>query len=510
MNIQALAQICKDMMGVMITKGDVLMKRRIIAACLFCLLIASQAMPCTIISGKTKDGVVWVANNEDWTFDFETYLNVLPREGKLLGAISFTYGSPDTAIQGGLNERGLFFDFNAVPSVPISHYEGRASKKEFPGGDEAFCLHILRNCSTVIDVLELLKRYRIDFLLEAQMHLADKFGSLAIVNADSVLLTRGKSQVTTNYNIGTKANSSESKACWRFPIAERLIRERGVSLDNFRDILDATQQYRYFSTIYSNIMNLATGEIYFYYAGDFQKSFQIKLGDLLNKGKRSYPMRSLFPDAPIVKVWNAYQEQGAEKAVELFRQLQDGIAEKRRSEIMRHIFLSCLLTANRYGDARIFFDEWEKVNKGQDEAANFYSAFVHLSNGDYEKAKELLAQQVKVDATDERAQRGYPARAARLLARLQGAKPEGANARFELKGYEQARFVSLYLPNRSPVYYFLLKTDEGWAGDFTMPQGQIHYSFMVDGKMMLDPSNPRSEDYTGEDGKFRLNVKAVK
>ena len=486
------------------------MNKRILSACLLCLIMASQALPCTIISGKTKDGVVWVGNNEDWTFDFETYLNVLPRDGKLFGAISFTYGGPDTAIQGGLNERGLFFDFNSVPLAPISDYEGRDSKKDFPGGDDAFCLHMLRQCSTVIDVLEMLKRYRLNFLVEAQMHLADRQGNLAIVNADSVLLTRDRSQVSTNYNVGTKTNSSESRACWRFPIAERLIRERGVSLDNFRDILDATQQYQYFSTIYSNIVNLATGDIYFYYAGDFQKAVHIKLGDLLSKGKRSYSMRTLFPDAPIVKVWNTYQAQGAEKAVELFRQLDEGIPEKRRSEILRHIFLSCLLTTNKYADSRLFFDEWERINKGQDEAANFYSTFVHLSNGDYDKAKELLAQQVKVNATDERAQRGYPAMAARLLARLEGIKPEGANVRFELKGYEHAKFVSVYFPNKSPVYYFLLKTDEGWAGDFKLPAGQLHYSFMVDGKMMLDPSNPRSEDYASEDGKLRLNVKVVK
>ncbi|HJQ71354.1 MAG TPA: hypothetical protein VKA70_20415 [Blastocatellia bacterium] len=486
------------------------MSRRIVSACLLCLIVAAQASPCTIISGRAKDGSVWVGNNEDWSFDFETYLNVLPREGNLFGAITFTYAAPDTPTQGGVNEKGLFYDFNSVPFAPDSDYEGRDIKKDFPGGDEAFCLHILRRCSTVKDVLELLKRYRVSFLVEAQMHLADRQGNLAIVNADSVLLSRGESQVSTNFNVGTKANSPDAKTCWRFPIAERLIRERGAGLDNFREILDATQQYRYFSTIYSNIVNLSTGDIYFYYAGDFQKAVHIKLGELLSEGKRSYPIRSLFPDAPIVKVWDAYRAQGAEKAVELFRQLEGGMPEKRRSEVLRHIFLSCLLTTSKYADSMIFFDEWERVNRGLDEAASFYGAFVRLSNGGYEKGKELLARQVKVDATDERAQRGYPQRAARLLARLEGAKPEGANARFELKGHKDAKFVSLYLPNRPPVFYFLLKTDDGWAGDFKMPEGEIYYSFMVDGKMMLDPSNPRSEEYAGEDGKLRLNVKIVK
>src|SRR5690348_12965460 len=160
------------------------MKGRFGLACVLILVIAARVFPCTIISGRAKDGAVWVGNNEDWTFDFDTYMNVLPREGHRLGAISFTYGSPDTSIQGGVNERGLFFDYNAVPAVPVSEYEGWDKKKDFPGRDGAIAEHVLRNCATVAEAIEVFKHYRDPGLLESQMHLADRAGNLAIINAD--------------------------------------------------------------------------------------------------------------------------------------------------------------------------------------------------------------------------------------------------------------------------------------------------------------------------------------
>jgi hypothetical protein len=88
---------------------------------------------CAIISGRTKNDVVWAGNNEDYVFFFDTYLNVLPREEGLRGAVSFTYGSPDSFIQGGFNEDGLFFDFNALPEIPASNRRDWGNRKKFPG-----------------------------------------------------------------------------------------------------------------------------------------------------------------------------------------------------------------------------------------------------------------------------------------------------------------------------------------------------------------------------------------
>jgi len=37
--------------------------------------------------------------------------------------------------------------------------------------------------------------------------------------------------------------------------------------------------------------------------------------------------------------------------------------EMRRSEVLRHVFVSCLIRENSYADAAVFFDEWLRLNR---------------------------------------------------------------------------------------------------------------------------------------------------
>lgn len=73
---------------------------------------------------------MWAGNNEDFTFDFETYLNVLPPARRKFGAMFFTYGGPKNFPQGGMNEKGLFFDLNAIPEVPRAEYRDYEKRKD--------------------------------------------------------------------------------------------------------------------------------------------------------------------------------------------------------------------------------------------------------------------------------------------------------------------------------------------------------------------------------------------
>ena len=69
----------------------------------------------------------------------------------------FTYFSPDDMIQGGANEAGLFFDFNAIPETEYKDYE---KKKDYPGGHDALMRYFLKNCETVEEVFAMYKKYR--------------------------------------------------------------------------------------------------------------------------------------------------------------------------------------------------------------------------------------------------------------------------------------------------------------------------------------------------------------
>ena len=117
-------------------------------------------------------------------------------------------------------------------------------------------------------------------------------------------------QVSTNFNLATQLNAPEGQACWRFPIANRILGSQGVSFESIRSTLDATQQPRGTSTIYSNIMNLTTGEMYVYYAGDFETAKHFNWTDLMTLTPRSVLMRRLFPDAPIVQMYEIDKARG--------------------------------------------------------------------------------------------------------------------------------------------------------------------------------------------------------
>lgn len=485
------------------------MKHWIPALCCLISLAPIGALPCTIISGKAKDGVVWAGNNEDYYFDFDTYLNVLAPEGEKLGAVSFTYGSPDNFVQGGVNERGLFFDFNSLPPIPSSQFEDWGERQEFPEGEDKLVEHILRTASSVHDAIELIEKYEID-LASAQMHLADRAGNLAIVNASGIRLSEAAHQTSTNFNVFTRGPYSGGRVCWRYPLAEKMFEEREIGFETVRNILDATRQPRLFGTIYSNVVNLDTGDVYLYYAGDFAHVLHLHIQDLLKKGSRSYPFRSLFADAPIVRIWETYRAKGADAAVASFRELSGSMSDGRRAETLRHLFSSCLLRLNAFRDAKVFFQEWLRVARGRDQATHFYDALIHLSDGDYEKSGILLKKQIEVDAADPRAQAVYLPLVRDLLARLEGSAPPNANARFELEGFQDAKFVGLFLVDEAPVLNFFLKTPQGWYGDFALPRGRNPYAFVVDGERMLDPANPESAVIDTEDGRIELSLEEVR
>jgi hypothetical protein len=357
--------------------------------------------------------------------------------------------------------------------------------------------------------VELVKHYELG-MANAQIHLADKNGTLAVINASGIRIAKNNFQVSTNFNIFTRGPSDGGRHCWRYPIAEKMFQEREVSLDTIRDILDATQQPRLVGTIYSNVINLTTGDAYNYYAGDFKHTYHFNLKELMKEGKKSYLWRSLFPEAPVVKIWETYLTKGAYAAIEVFRMTKDSIPESRRSEVLRHVFSSCILRENKYADAKTFFDEWLRVNDGKDKMTHLYHALVQLTNGNVEKAKYYFSEQIKVEETDELAQKSYPSMSKGLLKKLEGKMQSDTNTRLELIGHHEAKFVCVMGLGWISVTNFLLKTKEGWAADFALPKGKHHYAFLVDGKKVLDPGNSDMEEIDTEDGKMILNVKVVK
>lgn len=447
-------------------------KRHLLLTLILTLVfICSDA--CTIFSGKDKKRNVWTGNNEDGVFNFNWYLNIIAPSDTTLGCFYFTASNkPSEFIQGGVNDAGLFYDGN---SVPPSVYKDYDIKKDFPNGDNAMILYILKKCKTVQQVFDVFKKYRLSGNEGGQLHFADKYGNFGIIVADSMWITKAEYQISTNYNL-CHANK-DNITCWRYPIAERILKLKGASLNSFREICDSTSQKEGASTIYSNIQNLTTGDIWFYYAMDYNKPYKTNIKELLKKGSRSFYVYELFNDAPIVSVYKTYQEKGIEASLKKLNDYRLPLDKKNKLlRLLSYDLISLKLDFKSYP----FLSELINSKQKTDVFLDIINSIVLFCNDKKNESIDGLKECIKVNPD---------LRFAKLiLNQIRGYWEQGANFKFELNGYENAKcvFVQGFEPE---IRYFLIRKEGKWVGEFKFPPNEYNYNFLVDGKRVLDPNN---------------------
>ncbi len=253
-------------------------------------LLPGQSFACTIVSAISRNGHVWNMNNEDGPFRVANFINVFPKTANTYGYLTLSYFSPELgnggSMQGGMNEAGLTFDFNAIERI-----KNVDPKKAFPEGDNAILPHILSTMSKVEEVIEFFQTYWFqNGFSDAQMHVADADGRFAIISASGIhLVEKGQPLVSTNFDI---CGNAESSSCWRYPIATTKISASPVDFDLMRSIALETAQ-KNDATMYSNIQNLSTGEIWFFSKHDQGKLIHTNIQDLLSRGQKSYSFSDL-------------------------------------------------------------------------------------------------------------------------------------------------------------------------------------------------------------------------
>ncbi|MFH6988653.1 carcinine hydrolase/isopenicillin-N N-acyltransferase family protein [Flavobacterium collinsii] len=229
------------------------MKTTLLSIILF--IFKLKLFACTIVSGVDTKGQTWVMNNEDFFHTYSNYVNIYPATKTSLGYITLTYGSPESGIQGGVNEAGLFFDINALPPQT---YKLSVGRKPYSG---SMLDYLLQHCKSVPQFLKLWETQYMPEMNGIQIHLADKNGNLAIITPDTIVISK-KHLTSTNFNV-CEANP-DKRVCWRYPIAENIISENGISQKSLVKIADATSWKEFTTTLYTNIHNLTTGDIWFY------------------------------------------------------------------------------------------------------------------------------------------------------------------------------------------------------------------------------------------------------
>ena len=446
------------------------------ATCFLASALHSQA--CTIVSGVDTDGITWAGNNEDMFFHFETSLKVLPRSEGRLGAFIVTYN--DGFPQGGVNEKGLFFDFNALSPVGIENYRNWDNKLDIPAGVNII-IEMLQRYDSVHDALEYLDQFRSLEMLAAQIHIADAQGNLAVFSGEGICYKK-RYQVSTNFRVcvGDIDNSlaADPKGRWRYPVADATLKS-GVDFSSIKTTLSKTARKKYVSTIYSFITDLDTTETHLYYGGDFNHSYDFNVKEIADQGASSILMRDLFPDAPLVKLWQAYKYNGVEAALNYFRTETTHMDAFARRELLRHLYTNLLLDIDPksldISAAQVLFDEWMKGEGNGTEL--YYQGIFALANGDTEKARTIYKSMVS-DADNSRNSQ----LAQQVIDRLDGKAVSNANVHVELEGHGDAQFVYVNGLSKSTQFFdFMTPTETGWVGDFNALYPDANYQIVVDG-----------------------------
>lgn len=243
---------------------------------------------CTVI--YASDGKVALAgNNEDYKNPFMT-ISFLPAEDGKFGRIYFGHGT--LYPQGGMNEKGLFFDGATAERVEVPY---DSSKLAFDGN---LILKAMEECSTVEEVLELYDKYDVSGKWGGHYLIGDRFGNSAIIEPHTIIKKTGNYQIITNF-LQSKTKPENSTDA-RYRLASELFeKSESISVDLFRRILNATHYEEYSgsmtTTLYSFICDLKKGEIYIYYFHNFEEVVKINLQEELKKGENTCLISSLFP-----------------------------------------------------------------------------------------------------------------------------------------------------------------------------------------------------------------------
>jgi penicillin V acylase-like amidase (Ntn superfamily) len=249
------------------------------------LLLAARAQACTGFCAAARD-LVLAGNNEDYT-NPSTRIWFVPGGKGTYGRVYV--GFDNLFPQGGMNERGLFFDGFATERVPAVKSAG---KETFRGNlaDRA-----MAECGTVEEVIALFEKYDRSFLERGILLFADANGGSVAIEANAIVRKRRRYQVQTNFH--QSLVPPEKIRCPRFKIADSMLAQAGeeISVDLFRRILANTHVEGPVSTLYSNVYDLKRRVMYLYHFHNYENVVTIDLAEELKKGPRVLELPSLFP-----------------------------------------------------------------------------------------------------------------------------------------------------------------------------------------------------------------------
>jgi tetratricopeptide (TPR) repeat protein len=257
---------------------------------LLAISIAIPAFSCTIVMYADGDKVL-AGSNEDSHFRL-TKIWFTPGTDKHFARVELGYDFGQNSVQGGMNEKGLFLDGNALGS------QGWESDSTKPYAQGAFFDTLLATCETIEDVKKYFNTYNVPALNNARIPFMDASGASMVVewyNGKVVFLETDKPyQIATNFvKSGVK---DKDVTCWRYNNANKMMMNTNEDpLDLVRDALrSAHQNFKTNKTVYSFICDLKNAKIFVYNFFDFKNPKIYDLHKELKKGYTEYYLPNEF------------------------------------------------------------------------------------------------------------------------------------------------------------------------------------------------------------------------
>jgi hypothetical protein len=254
--------------------------------CIFCSTVTIIACSGFYI---TQGDRILAGNNEDF-INPKTKMWVIPGEKGKYGKIFF--GFDDYSPQGGINEKGLFFDGFATELKKVLKSAGKPRYEKVYDNLQS---EILSTCATIEDVIAFLNNYNLEFLENAMLFFGDSNGNSMIIEGDTIIRKKGNFQIITNF----RQSEAKNFTCERYnKMYKMLSQNRDMSIDYCKGILDAVHaegRDGNSATLYSQVYDIKNLIIYVYNFHDFNNFIKIDLKEELKKGLRYYDLPSLFP-----------------------------------------------------------------------------------------------------------------------------------------------------------------------------------------------------------------------
>lgn len=269
----------------------------------------SVTIACTIVTVSNGETVLF-GGNEDQTSN-SSFL-VVDTSGTF-GVVYFAtpWKQWPLARQMGINEMGLSYDCNWIPREELTPHPERNSQSEW------VVIKLMKEASTVEEVLSKIFTYNFGDSMEYQIHFADKSGNAAVIHpgADGELTYTRKPKgngylVSTNFNLAQLNKGNWS--CSRYKAADKMLSkikdQRDLTVEFMASVLNATHQDRLLGikTLYSAIYDLKTLRIYLYYERQFNKPYVLDIKQELSKttGYRKISLKKMISNMDMQKKQN--------------------------------------------------------------------------------------------------------------------------------------------------------------------------------------------------------------